>query len=907
MLLKSLNFAYTAKRRLKRQKVLLALLSVLTCLCVLFLAHPVQSSAPQSISQVAPTNQATSANQAASLEQQGRILYETGRYEEAADVLEQAIATYQQQSNPLHTAVALSNLALIHRQLGNWTQANSTITSSLSLLATVPQRSEDVTLAMAQALDIQGQIQMAQSATEQALNSWQQAAERYEQINATERLTRNQINQSRALQTLGFYGKAVDLLRTLAQRLDAQPNSLMKAENLRSLGEGLRAVGDFEDAKAKLENSLAIAQTLQPLQPNAASSEALMMVARSQLSLGNLARSQQQHETALSWYQQASASPDIETRLQTNINLLSLRTELEQTAQIQPLISQVQQQLDEQPISKTSIYMRINLADTLSKLSETNARENAAALFAIAAQQSQQIGDRRTQSYAIGLLGKLYEETNQLSEAKALTEQALQLSTSVNAAEVTYLWHWQLGRILKARAENANAAAAQRVEDRDSAIQAYNQAVDTLRSLRLDIASIGSDSSDQQFSFSETVEPAYREQIELLLHPVAGEPTQQDLITAREALESLQTVELQNFFREACLDVPMAIDRIVEQTRTLSNSEGTNAAVIYPIILDETLEVLLKLPSDRALRHYSVAVSQANVEETLLNLRSEITQPESIATIEQLSAQVYDWLIRPAKPDLEREQINTLVFVLDGFLKNIPMAALYSGERYLIQDYGIALTPGLELLSPKPIERQRMRLLFAGVSDTVEGFSPLEAVEVEKEGIEAEIPNTTVLLNQSFTAETLENQIERKTYQVVHLATHGEFSSDRNGTFIQSSDRKMTMDEINRILSTKQSQTDPIELLTLSACETAKGDKRAALGLAGIAVRAGARSTLASLWSTDDQSNAFVMVEFYRQLMQNPSFSKSQALRQAQLKLVEHPNYHHPSYWAPYVLLGNWL
>lgn len=198
-------------------------------------------------------------------------------------------------------------------------------------------------------------------------------------------------------------------------------------------------------------------------------------------------------------------------------------------------------------------------------------------------------------------------------------------------------------------------------------------------------------------------------------------------------------------------------------------------------------------------------------------------------------------------------------------------------------------------------------MLFAGLSEAVEDFTPLVAVEQEQKGIAEEIPETTVLLNDSFTAEALETQIEQTSFQVVHLATHSEFSSDRQKTFIRSRDRRMTMDELSRILQTRQAQSAPIGLLTLSACETAEGDERAALDLAGVAVQSGARSTLASLWSIDDRANAFLMVEFYRQLMQNPSFSKSQALRQAQLKLVNHPNYSHPFYWAPYVLLENWL
>lgn len=126
---------------------------------------------------------------------------------------------------------------------------------------------------------------------------------------------------------------------------------------------------------------------------------------------------------------------------------------------------------------------------------------------------------------------------------------------------------------------------------------------------------------------------------------------------------------------------------------------------MYPIILEDSFEVVLKLPNQNELLHYSTPVGQKSVEETLLKLRSQITQPESQLSVEALSKQVYDWLIRPAEPVLKESQVGTLVFVLDGFLKNIPMAALYDGDRYLLATYGIALTPGLELVDPQPIKR----------------------------------------------------------------------------------------------------------------------------------------------------------------------------------------------------------
>lgn len=906
------NLSYTSTQRLK-----FCLLASITWLCVLLspglLAYCATPAAlPVEQSPIRARNQSESTLAQISgqpLAQQGRALYETGRFAEAVGVLQQAVTTYQQQGDTLSEAIALTNLALTYQQLGNWTQANEAVQSSLALL-TSASPSANRSLGIAQALDTQGGLQLSQGQAERALTSWQQAAEYYKSKGDINRLSQNQINQSQALQTLGFYRKALTLLDELSQTLDTQPDSWVKVAALRSLGEGLRAVGNLEEAQTRLEESLAIAQKLQAtLQDNSTDADRVAeVIAQTQLSLGNLARAQQDDTAALSWYQQAASVSvnSVGIQLQSNLNRLSLLVENEQNANVQQaLISDIQQQLSTLPLSRTTLYAQINLAESLSHLPESAGSLSAATLLASTAKQSEQIGDLRTQSYALGLLGERYEATEQWVAAKEVTQQALQLATAVNAADITYLWQWQLGRILKAQSEQ-NSRIQEAIKSREEAIAAYQQAIKTLQSLRLNIASIN---RDQQFSFQESVEPAYREQIELLLHPVASlAPSQENLTTAREALESLQTVELQNFFREACIDVPIAIDRVVEQTEALSkNPSNALAAVIYPIILEDSLEVVLKLPNQSDLFYYSTAVSKQDVEETLLELRNQITQPESQLSVKALSQQVYDWLIRPAEPTLSNNQIGTLVFVLDGFLKNIPMAALYDGDRYLVETYGVALTPGLELLNPQPIDRQDMRLLFAGLSDPIEGFSPLTAVEQEKEGILAEVPKTTVLLNQAFTANALETQIEQTSFQVVHLATHGEFSSERNKTFIRSQDRRINMDDLSQILQARQVQSDPIELLTLSACQTAEGDKKAALGLAGVAVQAGARSTLASLWSIDDRASAFLMTEFYKQLVENPSFSKSQALRQAQLKLVNHPNYSHPSYWSPYVLLGNWL
>lgn len=487
--------------------------------------------------------QAVSQTELQPLEQQAKALYDAGRFTKAVAVLQQAIQGYQQQGDRVRQAIALSNLALTYHQLGDWTQANKAIDNSLNLLSQATD-SADRLLAAAQALDIQGRLQLAQGQAEQALATWQQAAQRYEQLDDFVRLTRNQIDRSRALQALGFYQRAIALLTELEQTLQAQPDSLIKIAELRSLGEALRVVGNLEQSEQRLQDSLAIAQRL-PAEPSMAA-DLTEAIALTQLSLGNTARAQQDNLAALNWYQQAATRTNsATTQLQSNLNRFSLLMETAQTSDAQALLPQIQRQLEDLPLNRTTIYARINLAQSLTKeATKFSSSFNAAALLSTAARQSEQLGDRRTQAYALGLLGGLYEKAQQWSFAEDLTRQALQLAISTNAAEITYLWQWQLGRILKAQAEQGIDPGKNRTE----AIAIYEEALNILQSLRLDLASIN---PDQQFSFRESVEPAYRELIELLLQPVgATVPSQGNLVKARKTLESLQTVELQNFFEK---------------------------------------------------------------------------------------------------------------------------------------------------------------------------------------------------------------------------------------------------------------------------------------------------------------------------------------------------------------------
>jgi CHAT domain-containing protein len=830
---------------------------------------------------VASPDTRTAQSPSANLLDQGEALYNAGCFPEAAALYTRAARDYASQGAKLQQAAALSNLALTQSQLGQRSEANQTLQESLGLLQSQASTTEQRQI-LAQTLDIQGRHQFAQGQPDAALASWQQSAKIYTQLNNRVLVTRSRINQAQSLQALGLYRRARSQLSEIAQTLQTEPDTALKAIGLRSLGNVLRVTGDLEQSRKMLEQSLTVVQSLGNLPE----------VGNTLLDLGNTARAQRDIPAALQFYQQAATSPSLRTRTEAQLNQLSLFVEQRQLNQIQALLPQLQTQLQQLPLSRSTIYARINFAENLSRLAketiETQKQPPSAVvqLLETTVQQAKALGDTRGESYALGTLGMLYESAQQETIAKEFTQQALLKAQVLNAPEIGYRWQWQLGRLLRKQGNLAQAIAA------------YDVALQTLQSLRFDLVAMN---PDVQFSFRESVEPVYRQYVELLLssgNVAQGDLPQGNLLKARTVIESLQIAEVNNFLREACLEPKESIDRVVDQTN--------EAAVIYPIILADRLEVILTLPQ-QPLRHHRIAIAQQDVNNVLDDLQQNLRKPHTLQQVQALTEQVYNWLIRPIEVDLAKSQVKTLVFVLDGDLQTIPMAALYDGKQYLVEKYSLALTPSLQLLDPKPLRQVRMKALAAGVSDArPPQFSSLPNVPIELKNVGSEVPSR-ILLNQEFTTQNLQQQVSTQAFPIVHFATHGQFSSNAEETFIMAWDKPIKMNDLNRLLRvSNQKDTDAIELLVLSACQTATGNRRAALGIAGVAVRAGARSTLASLWNVNDASTAQLMSQFY-QVLQSDRVTKAEALRQAQLTLLKDPKYQRPMFWAPYILLGNWL
>lgn len=898
------------------------------------------------------------------LVQQAKTLYEQRQFDRSANIWQQSAAAFAAKNDILNQAMALSNLSLTYQQLGQWKDAKTAIDQSFNLLQALENTSDRQRI-LGQTLDIQGRWERETGDSERAIETWQKAAGIYDRTGNRDATIQNKINQSQALQDLGLYPRACKTLlhafavgipdcKTLTELPAATastklaaitnlPDSLLKFDGLHNLGNILRAIGDLQLSQDILELSLRAAKNLRSPQE----------ISTAMLSLGNTARAFADRQillppqdrditiqilntqAALNFYREAARlSPWAATKLQAQLNQLSLLLENQpsiedrELAKSADLWPSIQAAINNLPASRTGIYAQINLAQTYLKLRKKAANTARLPLqlptaieinniLTKAAEQAKILGDKKAEAYAVGSLGTVYETAKQWQPAESLTKQALSLVSAEKAADITYQYFWQLGRIYKARSdiEKSLGNTAEYQKHLEAAVAAYTNAFENLRSLRSDLIAIN---PEVQFSFRDSVEPVYRQFVALNLQVAKSlisqgkiDESQKSLKQARNAIESLQIAELNNFFQDTCVDV---------KTQQIDEVDRT-AAIIYPIILEQQLEVIVRLPGGKLLLYTpsdsqtSQAITQEELESTLRELRvgeknASLQSPASGNNFLPLTQQVYDWLIRPIEPALESSKTKILVFVLDGELRNIPMAALHDGSKYLVEKYALALTPGLQLLNPQPLSRSQLRALIAGATNApsfqANNLNPLPGVARELNDIAEMLPNNDKRENENFTKANLQAIIDRVPFPVVHIATHGQFSSNAERTFILDWNGQINVRDLDGLLRVTDRKR-PIELLVLSACETVAGDNRAALGLAGVAVRAGARSTLATLWQVNDASTAVFMSEFYTELAKSDrSVNKAEALRRAQIKLLQDSKYQHPYFWAPYVLVGNW-
>jgi CHAT domain-containing protein len=727
------------------------------------------------------------------------------------------------------------------------------------------------------------------------------------------------LDPARVAMERGEFDKGIELLRQIVHQTQYAKNSDLRADALLLLAEGYSALGRHGDSVFALEEALKLSGSHATPDRSVQIQDRLAMAY--QLT-GQQDRAQQNLDRALQTAT-ASGKHDLQAIVLNDLGTLQAESdkldlslesfrksiklsqetglrELEAAARVNETGAMIQ------GLRKDGLAERLAQSFAFSRESP-NSRHKALNLLSIGSQYwlaqwyfgldaswrkksydaymeglgaARAIGEARLISHALGSIGRLYEDERRFDEALGYTRQAAAIAQQANASEVLYLWEWQVARIMRDRGET------------DRAIEGYRRSIQALDDIRDSLVRSG-------IPFQRVIGPVFRELADILLRRAPTlqdkQSAQRDLFEVRTALEKLKQAEVAQYFRDDC---------VVQAAGSAPlNSAPTKTAILYPVLLPDRTELLVSLHG--TLEQYTLPVSLPELTAAVRDFRQKIEVYDATDSYMPLARSLYDWLIRPLEKSLEREGINLLVIVPDGPLRTIPISALYDGKKFLIEKYAAVTTPGLALTGTRPISRVNAKVLASGLTEAAQGFSPLPNVAAELKSIQSLFP-TTRIQDRSFRTANVEREVGQGAFSIVHFATHGHFDSDYKKSFLVTYDGKITMDGLQDTIGRRRYSEEPIELLVLSACETAIGNDRAALGLAGVGLKAGARSVVASLWSISDESTAMLVSELYSQL-KNTKNTRADALRTAQLTLLKQQKYHHPYFWAPFLLIGNWF
>jgi CHAT domain-containing protein len=927
---------HCARRRLRFLG--LAALSLSLCLLQLWLPLPQQYLAQASD----PAQQV----------QQGVTAYNSHQYSEAIHHWQAALAQYPSDEASLERAIILENLARAYQQLDQPSQALGHWQTTTAIYTALGQWD-----------------QVGRTLVEQA-----QAYDRLGQpFQAMGLLCAGNEVQSTLPMVVNAQACGVDSAVALTQRYG---DAATQVAALGSLGEVYRAVQEYDAALSVLQQALALAQglgrrhqiLLQNSLGNTYREQAELNYQRATASrrsgsgdhAGFESEANRTREAAIVAFSESRrlAQPDYPaSEIKALLGLMTVHSHTGAQHQVNTLREAAIPRLAELPPTPETAYLTLQLTrqkrplatsagqalttsssqSSRSQCEDIRLNDQAWTLLLQAYALSQRLNNNRLDTFVQGEIGHFYECTQDYAQALQWTETA-ELAASndqILALDTLYLWQWQRGRIYQA------------LEQSGEAIAAYNQAVRQLDRVRDEILA---SNQNLQFDFRDAVAPVYRElaAIQLALaedlasqnsNPNAATKNREgatravddlareaNIINALRNIDRLQLAELQNYFGSDCL-VPVADVRLDE---TLGQDSGSNeqqaytgTALISTIIFPEKTAVILTLPGQQSQFHW-LELSEESLRQQVISFRNALENTDDeLEGFDVAPAQVlYQDLIEDFETDLDSNNIEVLVFVHDGILRNIPMAALHDGEQYLVERYAVAIAPSLQQPALGAADTKSLKALILGLSEDPmindRGLGALPAVEREVAAIQTYLPDSETLINDALTKANLKSILANQFFSLMHIATHGQFGTDPGNTFlvmgnkevgsdnqILENNQRLQLDELDRLIREGTPRNKLLDLIVLSACQTASGDERSSLGLAGVTIRAGAKSALASLWSVSDEATADLITDFYSNW--TVGMSKAKALQTAQLSVLNNPRYFgHPAYWSAFVVVGNW-
>lgn len=870
-----------------------------------------------------------------------------GQYSLALESLQQGLNLYQSLNQPEGVALAQAQMGSVYLNTGDYSQALALYQQALPILRTAINRGD-----LATVLNLIGEVYRQTGDYPQALAYLQEGLELSREAGDRVREAQTLVNLGNVYNLQSQYPQALQAYEAGLEILQTTSDHYSTATTLNNMGLIYLDLADYRQALTYLEEGLALRREI-----GDRSGEG-----QSLANIGNAYGVQDQFETALTYYQQALAiSQTLGDRHSASIILNNLGEVSRRLNRLDQALGYLQQGLE---ISQT-IGSRSNEGLALSNLAKTQYDLGNVPLAIQALQQSlaiyQDIGEVGRMADVLNTLGKVLADQDQPELAIVF------LKASVNALEGLRQNNRNLTAELQASFTESVSEAYRTLADlllqQDRVLEAQ-RVLDLLKVQELNDYLRGIRGNANTSSGVDILRP---EQAILARY---GEVQQSaialgnELADLRQIPESqrnaaqteriAQLVDLQTAINREFndfIDSPDITDLVAQLSRTAQRQNlnledlvtlqdklaDLNAAILYPLILDDRLELVVTTPTAPPLRR-TVAVSRTDLNQAIVNLRSALTDPNSDAVTP--ARQLYDWLIRPLEADLRQAGVDTIIYAPDGQLRYIPLAALNDGNQWLIQRFRVnnITARSLQTLDTQP--QQQLKVLAAAfanqdlnyqiqLGDNEVTFRGLPFAGQEVALLADEVPATTQFVDQNFSLAAVQPRMNE--YNILHFATHAAFvpgSPDESFILFGNGDTP-TLDDI------KSWVLNQVDLVVLSACETGLGgqlgDGEEILGLGYQFQRAGARAVIASLWQVSDGGTQVLMNNFYAAL--ETESSKAAALQQAQIDLITgnlfvndasrrsieviladgatqgrgDMDLSHPYYWAPFILIGNGL
>ncbi|MBF0457756.1 MAG: CHAT domain-containing protein [Nitrospirae bacterium] len=671
----------------------------------------------------------------------------------------------------------------------------------------------------------------------------------------------------------GRFDKALAFLDRVPPILEKSEDAGLKQEMLNLYGLIYMSTGDFNKANEYYESALQISEN------HGIRAEILN-------NLGTLHVLMNSRDKALEYYDNGLKDIISATlHAQILINIAVLNTSLKDEPLADKKLKEAFRIFQGADDSHKKVEGLINIARAYMSMSGKSNKHSAYDALDMAQTTANQIGDNKAIPYIFIYKSRLYEEGRDYKSALVLLRKSLSAAEMYNVRESVYIIYRQMGRILNKTGKT------------DEAVSAYREAVRAIEDVGLD-AFVNCALCGGMF-FKTEVESVFYELAEVLIERSSKAGTaaeqQKDLYEAIDTIEQLRAAELKDYFKDTCIDIQKAKESRLDTV-------AKNTAILYVVSFPEKLYVLVSFPS--GIKKYTVNISADDYTKEVVTFRKFL---EKRTTMQYLThgQRLYDILIRPAEQDLALNETDTIVYIPDRALRMIPLGALHDGKDFLIRKYAVAGTVGMFLTDARGFAGKDSKMLVTALTEPRQGYVPLPFISDEVKGI-GQAYNSDLLMNKDFVVPNLKNEFKDKQYTMLHMASHGEVTGDAAKAFIVTWDGKMTINDLETQIKEGRYSAKPIEILALSACETAAGDEKAALGLAGLSVKMGVKSTIASLWSVNDEATSMLLVDFYKELKTGGGF-KAKALQRAQLNMLDNDRFSHPLYWAPFLLIGNWL